>query len=47
VVELTLGEAPGETTHWTSRAMARLVGIGVISVQCSATIWVRGARRSG
>ena len=33
VVELTLGEAPGETTHWTSRAMARLVGIGVISVQ--------------
>ena len=33
VVELTLGEAPGETTHWTSRAMARLMGIGVISVQ--------------
>ena len=33
VVELTLGEAPGETTHWTSRAMAKLVGVGVISVQ--------------
>ena len=33
VVELTLGEAPGETTHWTSRAMAKLVGVSVISVQ--------------
>ena len=33
VVELTLGEAPGKTTHWTSRAMAKLVGVGVISVQ--------------
>ena len=33
VVELTLSEAPGETTHWTSRAMAKLVGVGVISVQ--------------
>ena len=33
VVELTLGESPLETTHWTSRAMAKLVGVGVISVQ--------------
>ena len=33
VVELTLGEPPGETTHWTSRAMAGAVGIGVVSVQ--------------
>ena len=33
VVELTLGETPGEATHWTSRAMAKLVGVGMISVQ--------------
>jgi transposase len=33
VVELTLADPPGETTHWTSRAMARLCGIGVVSVQ--------------
>ena len=33
VVELTLSEAPRETTHWTSRAMAKLVGVGVINVQ--------------
>jgi transposase len=33
VVELTLGEPPGETTHWTARAMAKRAGIGVVSVQ--------------
>jgi transposase len=33
VVELTLGDPPGETTHWTARAMAKVIGIGVISVQ--------------
>jgi transposase len=33
VVELTLGDPPGETTHWTARAMAKTVGIGVVSVQ--------------
>jgi len=33
VVELTLAEPPGETTHWTSRAMAKVAGIGVVSVQ--------------
>jgi len=33
VVELTLADPPGETTHWTGRAMARLCGIGVVSVQ--------------
>ena len=33
VVDLTLDDPPGETTHWTLRAMARTVGIGVSSVQ--------------
>ena len=32
VVELTQGPPPGETTHWTAPAMARIVGIGVSSV---------------
>jgi transposase len=33
VVELTLGEPPGETTQWTGRAMAAAVGISLRSVQ--------------
>jgi transposase len=33
VVELTLGEPQGETTHWTAAAMAGVVGISVSSVQ--------------
>jgi transposase len=33
VVELTLGEPPAETTHWTGRAMAALTGISLRSVQ--------------
>jgi transposase len=33
VVELTLGEPPGETTHWTGRMMAEAVGISLRSVQ--------------
>jgi transposase len=33
VVELTLGEPPGETTHWTGRAMAALAGLSLRSVQ--------------
>ena len=33
VVELTLGEPPGEATHWTGRAMARAVGISLSAVQ--------------
>jgi transposase len=33
VVTLTLGEPPGETTHWTGRAMARAAGISLRSVQ--------------
>ena len=40
VVELTLGEPPGEATHWTGRAMAAAAGISLRSVQ---RIW-RGAR---
>ena len=31
VVELTLGDPPGETTHWTGRAMAAAVGISLRS----------------
>lgn len=33
VVALTLGDPPGETTHWTAAAMTKLVGISVSSVQ--------------
>jgi hypothetical protein len=33
VVGLTLGEPPGEATHWTGRAMARAVGISLSAVQ--------------
>ena len=33
VVAMTLGEPPGERTHWTGRAMARTVGISHRSVQ--------------
>jgi len=33
VVALTLGDPPGETTHWTGEAMAKTAGISVSSVQ--------------
>jgi hypothetical protein len=33
VVDLTLGEPPGEVTHWTGRAMAAAAGISLRSVQ--------------
>jgi transposase len=33
LVERTLGEPPGETTHWTSRAMAELTGLAISTVQ--------------
>jgi hypothetical protein len=33
VIDLTLADPPGETTHWSVRAMAKAVGIGAVSVQ--------------
>ena len=33
IVALTLGEPPGETTHWTGRAMAQIAGVSLTSVQ--------------
>src|ERR1700687_4039888 len=33
VVEMTLAEPPGETTHWTGRAMAKAAGVSHSSVQ--------------
>ena len=33
VVALTLGEPPGESTHWTGRAMAAVSGVSLRSVQ--------------
>ena len=33
LIALTLGAPPGETTHWTSRAMAETVGLAVSTVQ--------------
>src|SRR3954447_16743552 len=33
VVELTLGEPPGEATHWTGRATAKEAGVSLRSVQ--------------
>ena len=33
VIDLTLADPPGETTHWSVRAMAKAAGIGAVSVQ--------------
>jgi transposase len=33
VIDLTLADPPGETTHWSVRAMAKVAGIGAVSVQ--------------
>jgi transposase len=33
LVERTLGAPPGETTHWTSRAMADVMGLAISTVQ--------------
>ena len=33
VVALTLGDPPGETTHWTGASMAKAAGLSVSSVQ--------------
>ena len=33
LVERTLGDPPGETTHWTSRAMAGAMGLAISTVQ--------------
>jgi hypothetical protein len=33
VVELTLADPPGETTHWTGRALAAATGVSLRSVQ--------------
>src|SRR4051812_32224087 len=33
LVERTLAEPPGETTHWTSRTMAAVTGLAVSTVQ--------------
>ena len=33
LIARTLGEPPGETTHWTSRAMAGVMGLAVSTVQ--------------
>jgi transposase len=42
---LTLGEPPGETTHWTGRVMAKAAGVSLTSVQ---RIWrAHGLARTG
>jgi hypothetical protein len=33
VIDLTLADPPGETMHWSVRAMAKVAGIGAVSVQ--------------
>ena len=33
LIELTLGAPPGETTHWTSRAMGKVTGLAISTVQ--------------
>lgn len=33
VIDLTLATPPGEATHWSVRAMAKVAGIGAVSVQ--------------
>src|SRR4030081_1521978 len=32
VLDLTLADPPGETTHWSVRAMAKAAGIGAVSI---------------
>ena len=45
VVALTLGEPPGETTHWTGALMAKAAGLSLSSVQ---RIWrTHGLHRTG
>ena len=46
LVELTLGAPPGETTHWTSRAMAKATGIWR-SARCSGSGARTAWRRTG
>jgi len=36
LIERTLGDPPGETMHWTSRAMANVMGVAINTVQRSA-----------
>jgi transposase len=38
IVSATLGEPPGEATHWTAPAMAKAIGVSVSSVQ---RVWRR------
>jgi transposase len=33
VVALTCGKPPGETTHWTGRAMAKAAGVNVLLIE--------------
>jgi hypothetical protein len=33
LIERTLGDPPGETTHWTSRMMASAMGLAISTVQ--------------
>jgi hypothetical protein len=33
LIERTLGAPPGETTHWTSRAMSEVTGLAISTVQ--------------
>jgi hypothetical protein len=30
VIDLTLADPPGETTHWSVRAMAKAAGVGAV-----------------
>ena len=50
VVEMTLAEPPGETTHWTGRAMAKAAGVkrgvfnGIVELQAAIRCGVRRHR---
>jgi hypothetical protein len=44
VLDLTLGEPPGEATHWTGRMMAKAAGISLRSVQ---RIWAAAGLEPG
>ena len=43
LIERTLGAPPGETTHWTSRAMAKVAGLAISRCRRSGapTAWRR------
>ena len=43
VVALTCSEPPGEVTHWTGRAMAKITGRSLTTIQPKPFVWAKPA----